>query len=271
MNGSKNHSEQPLVSVIITTKNSDRTLERCLKSLQSQTYPNLELMVVDNNSTDRTTDIVKSCGVALVTFGPERSAQRNHGAKLAQGEWILIHDSDIYFHPNSVQECVDLCVANQADAAILPEVSIGEGFWTKVKSFERSFYLGNDCIEAVRFFKRNLFLEIGGYNEELTGAEDWDLTIRFRNHGSKIIRTKLFLEHDEGRLDFFGSSTKKKYYAQDVFTKYAKLHPEWFQKQMSFFQRFPISKILTKGVRHPILFLCMILLKGMEYRNSRQV
>jgi glycosyltransferase involved in cell wall biosynthesis len=260
----------PLVSVIIPTKNSSRTLDACLGSIKNQSYKNIELIVVDNNSTDDTNEIAKKYTDKIFNYEPERSAQRNFGAKQARGEYLLIHDSDIYFDVDSVKECVKLSQAENYDAIILPEQSIGVGFWAKVKAFERSFYVGNDYIEAPRFFKRAVYKKLGGYDEEMTGPEDWDLGIRMRNDGCKIARAKIFLQHDEGRVDLFGSSKKKKYYAKDIFGKYAKEHPEEFKEQMSFFVRFPLGKIVKKGLRHPILFSCMIFMKGLEYKNSKK-
>lgn len=261
--------DNPLVSVIIPTKNSSRTLEACLESIKNQTYENIELIVVDNNSTDNTKEIAKKYTNKVFNYGSERSAQRNFGAEQAKGEYLLIHDSDIYFNVDSVKECVELSQAENCDAIILPEKSIGIGFWAKVKAYERSFYVGNDLIEAPRFFKRAVYEKLGGYDESLYAGEDWDLTIRFRDAGYKISRAKIFIEHDEGKMDLFGSSRKKKYYASNFFAIYAKEHPREFKKQMSFFVRFPLNKIIKQGLNHPILFSCMIFMKGLELVNSR--
>jgi len=260
----------PLVSVVITTKNSSRTLEKCLESIKNQNYENIELLVVDNNSTDETEEIANNYTKNVFNLGPERSAQRNFGVQRSKGKYVLVHDSDIYFHPNSVEECVEICEKEGYDAVILPEKSIGEGFWAKVKAFERSFYIGNDYIEAARFFKKEVFLKVGGYDEEMFAGEDWDLTNRLRDSGYKIGRSKSLLEHDEGRLSFFGSSKKKKYYSKNFFEVYAKKNPEYFKKQMSFFVRFPPEKILKKAFAHPVLFLSMILMKGVEYLGTGQ-
>jgi glycosyltransferase involved in cell wall biosynthesis len=261
---------QPLVSVIIPTKNSARTLDKCLKSIQDQTYPNIEIILVDNNSTDQTKEIARKFTDKVYNKGPERSAQRNYGVKKSKGEYVLVHDSDIYFHPDSVQECVDLALDQQADAVILPEKSIGEGYWTKVKAFERSFYEGNDVIEAVRFFSKEAYNELGGYDEDMYAGEDWDLTIRFRKNNYKIMRAKNNISHDEGRLNLFGSSEKKKYYAENLFKYYVKKNPNEFKEQMKFLNRFPVNKIMTKGIRHPILFTSMIVMKGLELYNSKK-
>ncbi len=256
---------EPLVSVIVPTKNSSEFLERCLESIKNQSYKNIELIIVDNYSTDNTQEIAKKYTDRVFIQGPERSAQRNFGAREARGKYLLIHDSDIYFHSDSVKECVELMANSDCQAIILPERSIGEGFWTKVKALERSFYVGNDYIEAARFFDRDVYFNLGGYDESLTGPEDWDLTTRLRNYRCKIGRARIFVEHDEGELDLFGSSKKKKYYARDVYGIYAKKHPEYFKKQMNFFVRFPVNKLIMNIIKHPLLIMSMLFMKTCEF------
>ena len=62
-----------LISVIIPTRNSSRTIEKCLQSIKDQSYENIELIVVDNNSTDNTKDIANRFTDKVFNFGPERS------------------------------------------------------------------------------------------------------------------------------------------------------------------------------------------------------
>jgi len=111
---------------------------------------------------------------------------------------------------------------------------------------------------------------VGGYDEDLYAGEDWDLTNRLRDGDYKIGRSKSLLEHDEGRLNFFGSSKKKRYYSKNFFEVYAKKNPKYFKKQMSFFVRFPPKKILQKAFVHPILFLSMMLMKSVEYLGTKK-
>jgi glycosyltransferase involved in cell wall biosynthesis len=157
----------PKITVYIVNRNYGKYIRQALESVISQTYKNIELIVVDNNSKDKTIEIARKFTNKVFTKGPERSAQRNFGASLSSGEFLLIHDSDIFFNKNTVEECVNLSLKNGYDSIIIPEVSIGEGFWTKVKSFERSFYVGNDFIEASRFFKKTILTgmcEIGNFS-----------------------------------------------------------------------------------------------------------
>jgi probable beta-1,3-galactosyltransferase len=60
--------EKPVVSVIIPTYKSSRTLEKCLESIKNQTYKNIEIIVVDNNSTDNTKEIAKKFTQKVINF-----------------------------------------------------------------------------------------------------------------------------------------------------------------------------------------------------------
>ena len=79
-----------LVSVIVTTRNEERNIGNCLQSIRLQTYKPVEIIVVDNNSTDKTQEIARSFTDVVVNKGPERSAQRNHGiCGLAKGIFLI--------------------------------------------------------------------------------------------------------------------------------------------------------------------------------------
>jgi glycosyltransferase involved in cell wall biosynthesis len=79
----------PLVSVIITTKNSEKYIKECLYSIKKQSYKKIESIVVDNNSIDHTKEIAEKYTKSIYNKGPERSAQRNFGAKKTKGDFLL--------------------------------------------------------------------------------------------------------------------------------------------------------------------------------------
>ncbi len=187
-----------LVTVIVPTKNSQRTLEACLESVQKQTYPHIELVVVDNLSTDETMSIAKKYTEHVYTHGPERSAQRNFGAQKSSGQYLCFVDSDMVLPSSIIEECVQ----NMSDhtVCILTEESFGVGFWAKVKRKERSMYIGNDNIEAPRFFSKKIYQDVSGYNEQLTGGEDWELYDRLKKKKVTVYRTKALVLHDEGEI-----------------------------------------------------------------------
>src|SRR5688572_24829119 len=163
--------QDPLISVIVTTKNNEPTIDPCLRSIADQSYKNIELIVADNSSTDRTPEIAKQYTDHVYTKGPERSVQRNFAVEMARGAYVLIIDSDMVLSPKVVQGCATADAADsEIRSLIIPEESFGEGFWAQCKRLERSFYVGVDGIEAARFFDKNLYQEVGGYNEKMTGA-----------------------------------------------------------------------------------------------------
>lgn len=208
-----------LVSIIIPSFNSGKFIRQCFESVKNQTYKNIEVIVVDNNSTDDTRKIAKEYTNKIYIHGPERSAQRNYGAKKSKGEYLLVPDSDMIFSKHVVEACVDLMTRNPfLKAVIIPEKSIGEGFWAKCKELERSYYEGVDWMEAARFFEKKIFDKMGGYDERNTGTEDYDLPQRIRRkYGDKSIgRIKEYIYHDEGKLTFWHSIQKKFYYSKSL-------------------------------------------------------
>jgi len=256
------------VSVIITTKNEQNCIENCLKSIKNQSYPkeNLEIIVVDNDSTDRTKEIALKYTQKIFDSGPERSAQRNFGAGKTEGKYILYLDADMILSEDVIKNCVSEIESDSELAGLyISEKIKGKGFWGKVRAFERGFYDGT-VIDAVRFVRKSAFLKVGGFDESLTGPEDWDFDKKIRKIG-KVDIVKSPLYHDEGKLSLRKYLAKKKYYACD-FEKYI---AKWgkddtdIRKQFDFWYRF-VGVFTENGkwkklFRHPILALGMYFLR----------
>jgi glycosyltransferase involved in cell wall biosynthesis len=203
----------PLVSIIVTTRNNHATLEACLASIARQDYPNTELIVVDNNSTDDTKEIALDYTDRVYNKGPERSAQRNYAVEQARGEYVVIIDSDMELSPGVISACVEaINISPQLGGIIIPEESFGQGFWAQCKRLERSFYVGIDWMEAARFFDKKLYQQVGGYDHKLVSGEDWDLSNRVAAR-APIGRIHEFIHHNEGRLSLVKTLQKKYYYA----------------------------------------------------------
>lgn len=201
------------VTVVVPTKNAARTLSPCLQSLRDQTYP-CRIVVVDNKSTDTTVEIAQQTADLVLHWGPERSAQRNYGARSCRADVVGFIDADMVLEPAVVQEAVE-ALQNGAGSVIVPERTVGSGSWAQVRAFERSFYVGSDAIEAARFFRWDIFERTGGFDEELTGPEDWDLTESARAL-APVARTRAWIEHDEGAIRYFEACRKKAYYAEGL-------------------------------------------------------
>lgn len=199
------------VAVVVPTRNSGRTLEACLRSLRDQTV-RCVIVVVDNHSRDDTTTIACQYADIVAVAGPERSAQRNDGAALTTSPILGFIDSDMVVDSTVVEQAASALLSG-AGGIVIPEHSFGEGFWADVRRFERSFYHGSDSVEAARFFRRDVFEGVGGFDEAMEpGPEDWDLTIRVRNVAA-VARISANIAHDEGRPTFWDACAKKGYYA----------------------------------------------------------
>ncbi|MHB1639653.1 MAG: glycosyltransferase family 2 protein [Candidatus Dormibacteria bacterium] len=192
------------------TRNSGRTLEACLRSLRAQSVACV-VVVVDNHSTDGTAAIACEYADIVAVAGPERSAQRNGGAALTTSPILGFIDSDMVVESTVVEQAVS-ALQSGVGGIVVPEHSFGEGFWADVRKFERSFYRGSDTVEAARFFRRDVFESIGGFDEAMEpGPEDWDLTIRVREVAA-VTRISAEIAHDEGRPTFWNACAKKGYY-----------------------------------------------------------
>jgi len=265
------------VCIVITTRNEVKHIENCLKSVVAQDYPQdkIEIIVVDNNSTDKTKEIALGFTSKVYNHGPERSAQRNLGISKAQAEYVLYLDADMSLSQNVIKECTEKCEREKLDALYIPEKITGKGFWIKVRDFERSFYNAT-IIDCVRFLKKEKFLEIGGFDENLTGPEDWDFDRRIRAIGKAgVINAPIYHNEDGFNLKTY---IKKKIYYGASFEPYKdKWGPgDTLIKEQLGLRRcrlfFEHGKWL-RLMRHPILTLAMLLLvflKGITYRSKER-
>lgn len=260
----------PLVSVIVPTYHSSKFLGECLKSIKNQTYKNIELIVIDNNSIDNTTEIAKKYTNKVFSKGPERSAQRNYGAQKSTGEFLLIIDSDMLLSKDVVRDCVELILGNPTiKAIIISEESFGEGFWSQCKKLERSFYVGIEWLEAARYFRRSVFFEMGGHDEMNTGTEDYDLPQRIEHrYGRNVIgRIGSLIHHNEGRTSLINLCKKKFYYAQSL-KRYESVpeNREKYKKQSNIIARYKLFFSRPKLLfRNPLLGVGMLAMKACEF------
>lgn len=268
-----------IVSVIITTKEEENHIADCLWSVKNQNYPQdkLEIIVVDNNSSDDTKTIALEFTSKFFNFGPERSAQRNFGISNARGKYIFYLDADMilseYVISQSVLKCEEGFIALH-----IPEKIIGTGFWIEARDFERSFY-NETVIDCVRFVNKEAFKRINGFDEDLNGPEDWDFDRRIRGVG-KTASISAPIYHDEGEFNLKQYLSKKRYYARG-FNRYIK---KWGRNDLIIKKQFGMSYrylgvFIERGgwkkiLRHPILTLGMLLLRlavGSVYIYSKYI
>lgn len=132
---------QPLVSINIATYNSEKTLAKCLNSIKNQEYKNIEIIIMDSYSKDKTPDIARAYGAKIV-FAPDLASARKAGSDASTGEYIFIVDSDQILEPNVVRLCVEACENEGFDGCTL---------------FERSLITSNTFVERVIAYDKEIF------------------------------------------------------------------------------------------------------------------
>ena len=208
------------MTVVIPTRDAARTMGPTLDAVRAQrdldgTPLAVELVVVDNHSADATRTIAARAADVLLVGGPERSAQRNHGADIASAEVLAFVDADQLLDPTVLAEAL-ACLHGDpgVGVVVLPETSFGSGFWARCRVLERRCTMDDPRTEAGRVFRREAVGQAGGFDESLTAAEDWDLHDRVVRAGWRVGRTASGVRHDEGRLTLRGAFAKKRYYGR---------------------------------------------------------
>ncbi len=183
-------SSSPLVSAVIPTFNRAGMLREAVASVLGQDYDRIELIVVDDGSTDDTPAVLETFGSAVKALRRENrgvSAARNAGIKAASGDLIAFLDSDDLWLPEKISVQVDFFKRNK-DAWICQteEIWIRNGLRINPKKkhrkrsgliFEPSLHLCLVSPSAV-MIRKDLFDRVGMFDETLPACEDYDLWLR---------------------------------------------------------------------------------------------
>jgi glycosyltransferase involved in cell wall biosynthesis len=204
MNICKNDLALPLVSVIIPAFNAEIFIPRTLESVLSQTYQNIEVLVVDDGSVDRTAEIVKSFAqkdsriTLLQQANAGVAAARNLAIEKSRGEYIAPIDADDIWYPQNLEKQLECLIKSEPSVGVVYSwsVDINEedlltgGFYNSTitgevyKALVYKYFIGNASSSLIR---RLCFEKVGGYNckmkaENAQGCEDWELHLRIAQY-----------------------------------------------------------------------------------------
>jgi glycosyltransferase involved in cell wall biosynthesis len=228
-------------------------------------------LVIDAFSNDNTHKILSRFGIRVFSLVGERTRAKNFGISKSSGEFLLFIDSDMILEHRVVEECVKVCTNNEGIVGvIIPERSIGSGFWIKVRDFERSLYAGSD-IESARFFVKEFVTQVGGFDEEIVEYEEATLPQKLRENKLNVnARISSFILHDEEGFNLIKWLHKKRYYSLSS-RLYSRKYDKYARIQLSIMNRLNI--FLANGnwkilIRHPILSIGMLILKTLEFFSS---
>ena len=256
--------EKPIVSVVIPTKNSGDTIEECLRSIKQQSYDYLEIIVVDNYSNDKTRQIVKEYGAKVYLKGPERSAQVNFGVKKAAGKYVYRVDSDFVLQLDVIREAVESCEKCGYDAIVIHNTSDPTvSFWARVRKAERDCYKDDELNVAARFWKKEAFITVGGFDETIVAGDDYDLHNRLVKSGFKIGRIKAEEIHI-GEPKTLAEIVRTYYYYGKNIGSFIRKNPQKALRQLS-----PLRESYVKGISNffsdPILIVGFIIYQFVKY------
>jgi glycosyltransferase involved in cell wall biosynthesis len=194
----------PLISVIIPAYNAEAFIERTLNSVLAQTYQNLEVIVIDDGSGDRTPQIVEAIAERdrrvrlLQQFNAGVAAARNLGIEQAKGEFIAPIDADDIWYPQNIERQAQLMLSSSSEIGLVYSWSVDIDEDDRLTGVCRAAqiqgnvyltlichnFLGNASASLIR---RVCFEKVGGYNcrlkeQNAQGCEDWDLYLRIAEY-----------------------------------------------------------------------------------------
>jgi glycosyltransferase involved in cell wall biosynthesis len=168
-------SRRPDVSVVVPAYNEERVIAACLDSLLAQTQEHLEVLVVDDGSTDRTAQVATSRGIPVVCLehrGPARA--RNIGASLARGRAVVFADADLRLDAGCVERLVGPILSGEETATYTREIGVANpddrwgACWSLHRGVPRGAYMPRglpDRWANLRAVERDAFLRVGGYDD----------------------------------------------------------------------------------------------------------
>jgi len=185
-------NKQPcdLISVIMPCFNAEKYLCEAIESVLEQTYPHVELVVVDDGSTDRSKDILRSYGERIVLIEQENQGPypaRNLGIKNSKGKFIAFLDADDYWREDGLERLYASLTASDADLAYCGWQNIGEGA-PGGQPYVPPKYEAEDIVSLflkscpwpihAALIRREVIEAVGGFSERYFSSMDYDLWLR---------------------------------------------------------------------------------------------
>ncbi len=195
--------ENPLVSVIIPCYRKAQYLAATLESMQKQTYPAVEILVVDDGSPDNTREVVEPYLAQMPNLryihqeNAGVSVARNHGIRSSSGRYVMALDADDAIEPTYIERCADYLSAH-------PEVklvyTLADTFGIRTGNWDLPDYsfdalLWTNMVHYCAMYRREDFDRTEGYNPNMVkGFEDWDFWLYFLRPEDRVhcIQERLF-------------------------------------------------------------------------------
>ncbi len=173
---------KPLISVIIPTYEHAETISACLDSIFNQTYKTIEVIVVDDGSTDKTQEVLKSYEGKIISVKQENQGSnpaRNRGLKEAQGEFVIFVDADVTMDPDMLEKMMRALVEH-------PEASYAySGFTFGWKTF-RGIQFSKEKLRQMNYVHTTSLArraDFPGFDNQIKRLQDWDVWLTALGRG----------------------------------------------------------------------------------------
>lgn len=183
------------VSIVTVTRNSSLTLQDCFDSVKSQNYKNIEHILVDGKSTDKTLEIIENNNISNFISEDDKNLYdaMNKGVKLSNGDLIgILNSDDIFENDNTISEIVDSigdCDAIYSDLCYVKKEDTSKvvRYWKSGEFTDLSFKQGWMAPHPTLFVKKEIFEKFGMYNVDLSNSADYEFILRlFYKHKIKV-------------------------------------------------------------------------------------
>lgn len=178
---------KPLVSIVIANYNYGRFLGEAIESAQKQTYPNIEIIFIDDGSADDSVEV--ACRYDITVLAQENQgvcAARNNAAQHARGEYILFLDSDDRLYPDAIEKLVALMERSPADTGFAygQLQYFDQRDWIfESRDFDPAALAKENYIQTSALIRKRIFDQVGGWDRGFKLREDWELFIRIWHAG----------------------------------------------------------------------------------------
>ena len=200
----------PLISVVIPTFNHLDFLRIAIESVIAQTYENWEIVVIDNHSTDGTSEYLQKLEnprirIESIENGGSIAKSRNLGVEIAQGEWVAFLDSDDWWTVDKLEIVVGRMRSNddfffhgmriEGESSLYPGLDQISGRRLHSPVFFDLLLKGNPIATSSVVLRRDLFIESGGMNEglEMKGVEDFNSWLKISRKTENFVHIDDFL------------------------------------------------------------------------------
>ncbi len=172
----------PLVTIITVVYNGEKYLEETIKSVIKQTYPNVEYIIIDGGSTDRTLDIIKKYENYIDYWVSENDKgiydAMNKGLITSLGSYIGILNSDDYYIDTAIEKSILEILKTESDYSIANAKFSNKGIIKPIIPLKKKIYQEMPYPHVTAFISKNVYKKVGLFNTKFKIAGDHDMAIR---------------------------------------------------------------------------------------------